>query len=166
MDKLTIWFRPTGWRPKGFEEKYPVEKITNHYNFQKFNPPYSKALLLWSIIQFFVFFFFFIYALSAIPKFGMTGLISFSLFVLVQVNSATELMNRNKQSPIFSIISTTVCIGLFVWNPSWMGLSDVSPVLPIAFSAFYILQTLMAFGLSRTMSDSYKGEDVIAEPLS
>jgi len=24
MDKLTIWFRPTGWRPEGFDELYPL----------------------------------------------------------------------------------------------------------------------------------------------
>lgn len=166
QDKLTIWFRPTGWRPEGFEEKYPVEKITDHYNLQKFNPPYSKGLLWWSILQLFALFFFFIYALNVIPEFGITGLISFSLFVLVQVNSATELMNRNKLAPIFSIISTIVCIGLFVWNPSWMGLSDVSPVLPIVFSAFYVLQTMMAFGFSKGIDDSYKAEDIIVKPLS
>jgi hypothetical protein len=27
----TIWFKPTGWRPENFEEKYPVNKITNVY---------------------------------------------------------------------------------------------------------------------------------------
>ncbi|MFV8373120.1 sterol desaturase family protein [Flavobacterium sp. LB2P74] len=28
-NKFTIWFKPTGWRPENFEERYPVVKITN-----------------------------------------------------------------------------------------------------------------------------------------
>jgi hypothetical protein len=30
------WFKPTGWRPENFEEKYPVNKITNVYTFDKY----------------------------------------------------------------------------------------------------------------------------------
>jgi hypothetical protein len=26
-NKFTIWFKPTGWRPENFEEKYPVTKL-------------------------------------------------------------------------------------------------------------------------------------------
>ena len=36
IDKITIWFRPTGWRPAGFDEKYPVHKIddvASNYDF-------------------------------------------------------------------------------------------------------------------------------------
>lgn len=162
MDKLTIWFRPTGWRPEGFEEKYPVEKIKDHYNFQKFNPPYSKALLSWSIIQFFTLFFFFIYALSIIPSSGFTGLISFSLFVLVQLYSATELMNRNKLAPLFSIISTLVCIGIFIWDASWMGIAQIHPMLPVVFCAYYIVQTMMSYGLSKEDNEAPES-DMMAE---
>ena len=38
MDKLTIWFRPTGWRPDGFDDKYPVDKIDDVYDFEKYRP--------------------------------------------------------------------------------------------------------------------------------
>ena len=58
VDKLTIWFRPTGWRPEGFESKYPIKKIEDVYDFQKYRPVLSQALLIWSIIHlFFVLFF-------------------------------------------------------------------------------------------------------------
>jgi alkylglycerol monooxygenase len=36
-DKLRIWFMPTGWRPADMEEKYPVYKIEDIYNFQKYD---------------------------------------------------------------------------------------------------------------------------------
>jgi hypothetical protein len=37
-DKLRIWFMPTGWRPDDVAEKYPVYKINDVYQFEKYNP--------------------------------------------------------------------------------------------------------------------------------
>lgn len=164
MDKLTIWFRPTGWRPEGFEEKYPVDKITDHYNFEKFNPPQSKGLLLWSIIQFFILFFFFIYVLSVIADFGSMGLITFSVFVLAQVFSATELMNRNKWAPLFSIISTIICLGLLISNPSWFGTAGISTLIPAAFSVYFILQTALSFVFTKEVYNSGMDEKSVMNP--
>ena len=145
MDKLTIWFRPTGWRPEGFEEKYPVTKITNHYNFEKFSPQVSKALLLWSNIQFFTLFFVVVFALHNITLVGMTGIFLLALYVFVQVFSATELMNRNKWATIFSFISTTICFGINFLDTSWFGVDRISTLLPSVFLVYFILQTAMAF---------------------
>lgn len=35
-DKLQVWTNPTGWRPKDVEEAYPVYKIDDVYNFEKY----------------------------------------------------------------------------------------------------------------------------------
>ena len=48
-DKLRIWFMPTGWRPPGFEELYPVPKISDVYNFKKYRSTPSAALTTYSI---------------------------------------------------------------------------------------------------------------------
>ena len=47
-DKLRVWFMPTGWRPADVEEKYPVYKIEDAYNFEKYNPHSSTFLQVWS----------------------------------------------------------------------------------------------------------------------
>ena len=149
MDKLTIWFRPTGWRPDGFEEKHPVKKITNHYNMEKFNPPASKALVYWSCIQFLVMFVFVTYILSHISLIGFTGVIIFSVYIFVQVFSATELMNRNKWAPLHSFISTLVCFAIYFFDSSWFGMSSVSDLFPFVFLVYFFLQTILAFTFSK-----------------
>lgn len=53
-DKLTIWFQPTGWRPEGFEEQYPIQKIENVYDFKKYGTTNSDILIYWSLTQMFV----------------------------------------------------------------------------------------------------------------
>jgi hypothetical protein len=50
QDKFTIWFKPTGWRPENFEEKYPVNKI-KVYNFEKYSAQHSNKLMYWSLFK-------------------------------------------------------------------------------------------------------------------
>ncbi|MBK7149228.1 MAG: sterol desaturase family protein [Bacteroidetes bacterium] len=152
IDKLTIWFRPTGWRPEGFEEKYPVAKITDHYNFEKFNPPASRGLLYWSMIQFFTLFFVVVFAFHHISLNGMNVVFALALFVLVQTYSATELMNRNKWAPVYSLISTMVCIALYVNDTTWFGINSLSSLIPSIFLSYFVLQTIMAFVFSKEPS--------------
>lgn len=149
MDKVTIWFRPTGWRPEGFEEKYPVAKITDHYNIEKFNPQISKGLFLWSNIQFFTLFFLLVYLLQDISQIGITRLYIFAIFILVQVYSATELMNRNKWAPLYSIISNLVCFAIYFFDRSWFGVDRISNLLPVTFLLYFIFQTLLALAFSQ-----------------
>lgn len=144
-DKLTIWFRPTGWRPEGFDEKYPVSKITTPYNFEKYKPQIPTGLFIWSNIQFFVLAFFVLYALKNISVIGMNGVICLAVFVFVQVFSATELMNRSKLAAVYSSVSTIVCFGIYLFDNSWFGTDEVWSILPLAFMIYFVLQTALAF---------------------
>jgi hypothetical protein len=149
IDKLTIWFRPTGWRPKGFEEKYPVKKITDPHNFEKYQPPATTGLRIWSAVQYLVLFSFVIYFLKNITDLKISGLSIFIIFVFVQVLSATELMNRNKWAPLFSVISTIVCLVIFFFDSSWFEVEQISTFLPLTFLAYFLLQTVMSFYFNR-----------------
>lgn len=148
MDKLTIWFKPTGWRPEGFEVKYPVMKITDPYQYQKFSPPYSSGLLILSLIQFFVLFFFFIYVLGNISSLKTWSIYLFFLFVIVQVNSATELMNRNSKAPFHSMISTLVGFGIYFFDTTWFGTAQISIYLPTGFLMYFLVQSVMTLYFS------------------
>jgi hypothetical protein len=44
MEKTNLPFVQTGWRPQNFERKYPVNKITNVYNFEKYGTQSSLKL--------------------------------------------------------------------------------------------------------------------------
>jgi alkylglycerol monooxygenase len=144
FDKLTIWFRPTGWRPNGFEEKYPVTKISNPYQLEKFNPPVSKGLFIWSTIQFFTLFFLLIYVIQDISRIGLSGVYIFAVFIFVQVFSATELMNRNKWAPLFAIISTLVSYTIYFFDPTWFGMDRISNLFPLSFLVYFSVQTILS----------------------
>jgi hypothetical protein len=50
-DKFKIWFMPLGWRPEDVAKKYPVHKIENVYQFEKYNPQLTRGMLIWSFGQ-------------------------------------------------------------------------------------------------------------------
>ena len=107
-DKLMIWFKPTGWRPAGFEEKYPVYKISDVYHFEKYNPKLSKSIFNWSIIQFSILLIFVFYLFNSIAQIGLVGIYIYGFFIFSQVYATTELMNKNKWTPLFYLFSTLI----------------------------------------------------------
>ncbi len=148
MDKLTIWFKPTGWRPEGFEERYPVKKIDDVHNFEKFNPTVSRGLFCWSIVQFFIIYFLCCYVFFDISQLVANGLSLFALFVLVQTYSATELMNGNKRAPLYSVIAMLVCFFIYFFDSTFFGVDKLSSLLPFSLLGYFILQTILAFNFS------------------
>jgi alkylglycerol monooxygenase len=148
LDKLTIWVRPTGWRPDGFEEKYPVEKITNHFNYKKFQPEASFHIKIWSTIQFLVLFIFVIYVLGNFVEIGVNRLLLFVFFVFAQIFSATELMNRNNKANLYSLICTLICLGIHFSDFSFFDVSRISAYLPLLFLGYFCMQTIFAFAFT------------------
>jgi len=147
-DKLTIWFRPTGWRPEGFNEIYPIQTIKNHYKFSKFSPELSSGVVIWSLFQFFMLFGVVLFALYNITLIGKTGAVALAVFVFVQVYSATELMNKNKFAPIFALISTFTSIAIYFIDPTFFGLDKLASFLPQFFFTYFIIQSLLALKFS------------------
>jgi sterol desaturase/sphingolipid hydroxylase (fatty acid hydroxylase superfamily) len=146
-DKFTIWFRPTGWRPAGFEEKYPVHKITDIHYFEKYNPQLSKSLFNWSVFQFFVLLLFTFYLFNHIAQIGLTGIYMYGLFIFTQVYCTTELMNKNKWSILYTVLSSLYGLGLFVFDSNWFGLANLHQFLPYLISFYLIGQAFVAYAL-------------------
>jgi alkylglycerol monooxygenase len=149
QDKFTIWFRPTGWRPNGFEEKYPVNKITDHYGYEKFQPPVNKRLLIWSNVQLFSLGFVVFYSLFHIPSLGKSGLILLCAYTLIQTFSATELMNVNPKAPFYAVITSIFSLAIIFYDNSFFGFSKLHSMLPLLMILYFVIQTIVAYLLTK-----------------
>lgn len=145
LDKIKIWFMPTGWRPNDIKDKFPVFKIEDVHAYVKFGPAASKWLIGWSMVQFHVLFFFFVFVLFNSSFLINKGLIVLAFFVFIQVYSATELMNRHRWAHFFSLLSTLVCFGIYFYDKSFLGINKLSAFLPIVLLAYFILQSFLAY---------------------
>jgi sterol desaturase/sphingolipid hydroxylase (fatty acid hydroxylase superfamily) len=142
-DKFTIWFQPTGWRPENFEEKYPVAKITNVYDFNKYGTQYSKTLMNWSILQLFVTLALVSYLYLSIAQLDLQNIFLYGFFIFISVYSYTELMDTNKFSLVWESIRFTFGIGIVTYIGDWFGIDRIIPFGTYLIMGYLVLSLLV-----------------------
>jgi alkylglycerol monooxygenase len=121
LDKITIWFRPTGWRPEGFDEKYPVNKIDDVYHFDKYKPKLSNALLYWSIAHLFVVMFFLLDLFARLGSLPANEILVYGIYIFITIYSLTDLMDQNIYNWVFELIRSIVFVAIGFWLGNWFG---------------------------------------------
>jgi len=122
-DKFKIWFMPTGWRPAEVAAKYPLPKVANVHNLQKYNPPASNALIAWSYLQLNLLFGFIFYFFLNLAKIGAPNIYLYGIFIMLTVYSYTELMNQNPYALFWEGLRGAFGIGLMWYLGDWFGLN-------------------------------------------
>lgn len=154
-DKLTIWFQPTGWRPANFEEKYPVSKITNVYQFTKYGSQHSKLLMYWSLFQLFLTLGLVSILYLSIANLSLENIFIYAFFIFISVYSYTELMDTNKYAMLWETIRFTYGIGVVVALGDWFQIDQLIPYGTYLVLAFI---SLSFFGTLYFVSTDFKSE--------
>ena len=126
-DRFTIWFKPTGWRPENFEEKYPVTKISNVYSFNKYGTQHSNILMYWSTIQMFVTLGLVSYLYLSIAQMELQNIFIYGTFIFISVYSYTELMDTNNYSLFWESVRFVFGIGIISYFGNWFNIDDSIP---------------------------------------
>ena len=134
QDKLSIWFKPTGWRPENFEERFPVKKITNVTDFEKYGNNYSSKLVYWSIAQVFITLLFVSYLFKHIAAIGIPGIFVYGFFIFLTIYSYTELMDMRKMSLVWEGMRFIFSMGILWFYGDWFGVNSF-----LSFSNFVII---------------------------
>ena len=142
-DKLRIWLMPTGWRPGDVAEKFPVYKIEDVYNFDKYSPQYSAALLTWSWIQLSGLLMTISYLFANIAIIGIPGFFVYGLFVFVTVYAYSELMDRNRYALFWEVIKNIFGCAIIYKTGDWFGASAFFPGIIYSIIAWFIISTLV-----------------------
>jgi len=145
-EKFTLWFKPTGYRPADVEEKYPIHKIEDVYNFNRYAPRASVALQSWSWIQI-------VFALlsisylfgniAAINKLNGSFIYMYGLFIFLSVYAFTELMDRNPFAIFWEALKNGYAIGLIFYFGDWFGASQSFQPINYILVAYFISATLV-----------------------
>ncbi|MFN4147110.1 MAG: sterol desaturase family protein [Runella sp.] len=141
-DKLRIWWMPTGWRPADVAERYPVAKIEDPYHFEKYAPPASGFLLVWTWIQFLFTFALINYFFLYIAKIGTPYIFIYGGFIFLCVFAYTELMDRNPYALAWESLKNVVGLCLIFYN-GWFGLDEIAPWAVYALGGYFIISTLV-----------------------
>jgi alkylglycerol monooxygenase len=147
-DKFRIWFMPTGWRPADVAEKYPVYKIEDAYDFEKYDPRYSKALLTWSWIQLSALLLLISYLFGNIAFIGKPGIFIYGAFVFLMVYAFSELMDGSKYAFIWSLLESAAGVAIIFYLGDWFGVSQFVPGLKYVMISFFVFSACMSGWIS------------------
>ncbi|MEN9599911.1 MAG: hypothetical protein RL596_2232 [Bacteroidota bacterium] len=129
-DKFTIWFKPTGWRPADVAEKFPVYKIEDPYQYQKFDTPTTTAFSAWVWIQMLVLLAFISYLFGNIATVGNPGIFYYGAFIFIYVYALTELMDRNKQAWVWELVKAAIGFTCLFQTGDWFGAGKLFAATP------------------------------------
>lgn len=161
-DKLFLWFKPTGYRPADVVEKYPVYKIDDVYNFQKYDTKASFALHAWAWVQIMmllVFVSYFFGSIALINSIGTAYIFWYGGFIFLTVYSLTELMDRNPRAIFWEALRGGLGLGFLFWQNDWFGASTYfSPAIYIV-GGYFILSLLITarFVIKHKKEDASSG---------
>ncbi len=159
LDKFTLWFRRTGYRPADVASKYPVYKIEDVYHFDKYDTRTSPAFNAWAWVQLT----FILLAISYL--FGNIAYINsingsyiywYGAFVFGSVYALTELMDRNPNAMIWEIIRCGLGLNFVYQQRDWFGASNWLNTIHYIMTGYFVLSLLatLFFTLKHKKEDS------------
>jgi sterol desaturase/sphingolipid hydroxylase (fatty acid hydroxylase superfamily) len=143
-DKISIWLKPTGWRPADVAEKYPIEKINDIYHFNKYQTTQSYTLEIWIWIQFSVLILMISYLFGNIASIGFPGIFIYGLFIFLYIYAFSEQMDQHKNAWVFDFIKTIVGFWIIIKMGNWFGANKYLPISTNLITLFLILSIMMS----------------------
>jgi alkylglycerol monooxygenase len=159
MDKFTLWFRRTGYRPADVAAKYPVYKIEDVYHFEKYDTKTSPAFTAWAWVQLTLL------LLSISYLFGNIAYINsidgsyiywYGAFVFLTVYALTELMDRNSNAMIWEVLRCGLGFWFLYQQGDWFGAGFWLANLKLIIMAYFIISlvTTLYFTLKHKKEDT------------
>jgi sterol desaturase/sphingolipid hydroxylase (fatty acid hydroxylase superfamily) len=139
-DKARIWFMPTGWRPPDVAERFPVHKIDDPYNFEKYGSPGSRPALAWGWFQFLSTTALLFLLLYAFGDLGRAELLVYAGFIFAAIFGYTSQMDGLPWAPRFESARGLIGLGYIFDSVSWFELGGAALTLAVA---GYFLVTLV-----------------------
>lgn len=146
-DKLRLWFMPTGWRPADMIEKYPIHKIEDPYNFEKYQPEASRGLVVWAWFQFLFANFLLFYMLMNFKDIG-NQIPIYAILLFATIYGYTSLMDRERFAPILEVVRSAMGLGWIVYSGDWFGMNANLSGGTMLVAGYFVLSAVIPYFLS------------------
>lgn len=112
-DKLTLWWRPTGYRPDDVALKFPRKKVSAESPFEKYNPEMSYFKKAWALYQWICITVLLFLLLSNYESFTSSQAILMGGLIMVSIFGFTSLMDGYQWSYAFELGRTLLGLLFF-----------------------------------------------------
>jgi sterol desaturase/sphingolipid hydroxylase (fatty acid hydroxylase superfamily) len=125
-DKLIIWFMPTGWRPDGVGEKYPIKIISDPKKQSKYETNNSLHVLIWSWLQLFIALFLMFHLFFMMSSMDAYMVFIYAGFLIFHVFSYTSLLDGKNHAYIGEVGKMLIAFFiLYSFDFNWHGIEGV-----------------------------------------
>ncbi|MEO7924462.1 MAG: sterol desaturase family protein [Chitinophagaceae bacterium] len=146
-DKFALWFKHTGYRPADVAEKYPVYKITDVYQFEKYDTRTSPAFNGWTWIQLLMVLLFTSYLfgnIALINSIDKYYIVWYGVFLFLSVYALTDLMDRNASAIVFEALRSGAGLYFLYSQNDWFGASVYTSSIKYILGAYFILSLFVS----------------------
>jgi alkylglycerol monooxygenase len=145
-DKVRLWIMPTGWRPEDVKQKYPVYKIENVYEFEKYDSRASMGLHIWSWVQMVVMLLFISYLfgnIALINSLNKWYIYLYGGFAFLSIYAYTDLMDRNRYALAWEMARAALGLWFIYRQGDWFGSSTFIPTAHYFIAGYFVLSILV-----------------------
>lgn len=142
VDKLRIWFMPTGWRPADVIDKYPVPS-SKPETFVKYNTEASTTLTIWSWTQYIVMNALLIHILLKIADIPRVDIFIYGAFMFLVIYSFTTLMDRDPNAIWMEALKSLVGLGIIYSTGDWFLVDELVAGGTVFVAGYFVISALV-----------------------
>ena len=128
IDKVRIWFMPTGWRPADVSAAFPIPYTKEIYSRSKYDTVASPLFKVWAIGQLFITLLLMIFLFNHIGEIPFSSVLLYGVFLFVNIFAYTSLMDGNLIGIAAELLKFTLGIMiLYINDYQWFNIGNSLP---------------------------------------
>jgi len=155
-NRILVWTNPTGWRPNDTQNNYPVYKIEDVYNFDKYAQERSPVFVGWVWTQVLVGLMVTAYLLGNVAPIGAPGMFIYGGFIFIYIYALTDLMDGNRSAIFWEFMKFLMGVGILLYTGDWFGMTVVFPLTGKLILPYMLLSMLITMYFSFDLRKSQK----------
>ena len=113
-EKLTLWWKPTGYRPEDVKKRFPRNTITSADKMEKYNPESGGLLKSWAMFQWLGTTLMLLLLLANYSSFGNLQALLFGGVILLSIFGYTSVMDRQIWALSFELVRNLIGLLFFI----------------------------------------------------
>ena len=113
-EKLTLWWKPTGYRPEDVKKRFPRNTVTSADKMEKYNPESGGLLKSWAMFQWLGTTLMLLLLLANYSSFGNLQALLFGGVILLSIFGYTSVMDRQIWAFSFELVRNLIGLLFFI----------------------------------------------------
>ena len=157
-EKLTLWWRPSGYRPEDVKIKYPSKSISNLNKRKKYSPNTGNFEKIWAMFQWLGTTCLLLLLLSNYSEFGNLQASIFGCIILISIFGYTALMDRYYWAYYFELARSLIGLFFFIFPLQYDFYLNSMPLLFYFGLAYFSLSLVFLLLLRNIFEINFQDE--------